>query len=95
MFVICLGLWRRKRTISNNNSERRGLGVEVYKGILQHNDASDCTVAIKRFNSEGGEGCDLFMNDIELLCQLRQPNTSVRLLVQWISTSTPTVMEEY
>ena len=48
----------------------RGLFGEVYKGCLRNNDASDYTVAIKRFNDQGWGA---FNKEIELLCQLRHP----------------------
>ncbi|KAK7374657.1 hypothetical protein VNO80_08094 [Phaseolus coccineus] len=47
-----------------------GLFSEVYKGFLQHDGASDYTVAIKRFDYQGWEA---FNKEIELLCQLRHP----------------------
>ncbi|KAG5092970.1 hypothetical protein JHK82_051748 [Glycine max] len=46
----------------------------VYKGCLQHNeDASEYTVAVKRYKAEM-EAEGFFRNEIELLCQLRHPN---------------------
>ena len=66
------------RKSTNNFDQKRVLGrggfAEVYKGYLQHNGASDYTVAVKRFNAEDVEGCKEFRNEIELLCQLRHPN---------------------
>ncbi|XP_027926919.1 receptor-like protein kinase FERONIA isoform X1 [Vigna unguiculata] len=62
------------RKATNNFDLNRVIGSgifsEVYKGYLQHNGASDYTVAIKRFNNQG---CEAFNNEIELLCQLRHP----------------------
>ncbi|BAT83227.1 Receptor-like protein [Vigna angularis] len=62
----------RKATdnFDTNRVVGRGLFSEVYKGCLQHNGASDYTVAIKRFNDQGWEA---FNTEIELLCQLHHP----------------------
>ncbi|RDX77506.1 Receptor-like protein kinase ANXUR2, partial [Mucuna pruriens] len=46
----------------------------VYKGCLQQNDASDCTVAVKRYDEGNTAAGEEFKNEIELLCQLRHPN---------------------
>ncbi|KAL2959161.1 hypothetical protein AAZX31_18G252900 [Glycine max] len=55
----------------NTAIDRGGYG-RVYKGCLQHNeDASEYTVAVKRYNAVEEEG---FRKEIELLCQLRHPN---------------------
>ncbi|KAG5096038.1 hypothetical protein JHK84_051626 [Glycine max] len=65
----------RKSTnnFDQNTAIGRGGCGRVYKGCLQHNeDASEYTVAVKRYNAvEEEEG---FRNEIELLCQLRHPN---------------------
>lgn len=62
------------RKATNNFDLNRVIGngmfSEIYKGYLQHNGASDYTVAIKRFNDQG---CEAFNKEIELLCQLRHP----------------------
>ena len=62
------------RKATNNFDQKRvignGLFSKVYKGCLQHDGASDYTVAIKRFDNQGREA---FNNEIELLCQLRHP----------------------
>ncbi|XP_047162683.1 receptor-like protein kinase ANXUR2 [Vigna umbellata] len=50
-----------------------GFDIGVYKGCLQH-DGSDYTVTIKRFKADGPQRWNLFKNEIELLCQLRDPN---------------------
>ncbi|RDX74934.1 Receptor-like protein kinase ANXUR2, partial [Mucuna pruriens] len=52
----------------------KGGSSTVYKGCLQQNDASDCTVAVKRYDEGYREGGEEFKNEIELLCQLRHPN---------------------
>ncbi|XP_068487292.1 putative receptor-like protein kinase At5g39000 [Phaseolus vulgaris] len=62
------------RKATNNFDQKRvigsGLFSEVYKGCLQHDGASDYTVAIKRFDYQGWAA---FNKEIELLCQLRHP----------------------
>lgn len=64
------------RKSTNNFDENRIIGYggfsKVYKGCLQPNDASDYTVAVKRFFVQYSE--QVFKNEIELLCQLRHTN---------------------
>ncbi|KAG4922776.1 hypothetical protein JHK86_051589 [Glycine max] len=64
------------RKLTNNFHQNRLIGYggcsKVYKGCLQHNDASDYTVAVKHFFVEYSE--QLFKSEIELLCQLHHPN---------------------
>ncbi|KAL2329809.1 hypothetical protein Fmac_017390 [Flemingia macrophylla] len=66
------------RNATNNFHQKRLVRynklAKVYKGCLQHNDVSEYTVAIKRFNAENNEGHDQFKNETELLCQLHHPN---------------------
>ena len=52
----------------------RAFGIKVYKGCLQHDDGSDYTVAVKRFNVKDSQAREEFKNEIELLCQLHHPN---------------------
>jgi len=64
---------------STNNFDQntiigRGKSGKVYKGCLQHNNASDYAVAIKRFQLELYPAWGEFKNEIELLCQLCHHN---------------------
>ncbi|KAL9297311.1 hypothetical protein ACSQ67_023207 [Phaseolus vulgaris] len=64
---------------STNNFDQntiigRGKSGKVYKGCLQHNDASEYAVAIKRFQLELYQALGEFKTEIELLCQLCHPN---------------------
>ncbi|XP_027349242.1 receptor-like protein kinase ANXUR2 [Abrus precatorius] len=66
----------RKSTNNFDGNRLIGHGAfgKVYKGCLQHNEASDYTVALKRLYINCGQGCRVFKNEIELLCQLLHPN---------------------
>ncbi|XP_061365906.1 probable receptor-like protein kinase At5g38990 [Gastrolobium bilobum] len=66
------------RKSTNNFDENKILGrgdyCTVYKGCLQHNGATDYTVALKRMCEGTGPVCQQFKKEIELLCQLHHPN---------------------
>ncbi|KAK7340677.1 hypothetical protein VNO77_21387 [Canavalia gladiata] len=66
------------RKATNNFDENRVIGWggcgKTYIGFLQHNGASDYTVAIKRLHVDGLQGSEEWKNEIVLLCQLRHPN---------------------
>ena len=64
----------KKSTKSFDRSRLIGhgrFGSELYKSCLQHNGASDYTVAVRRFQNHCVEQ---FKSEVELLCQLRHPN---------------------
>ncbi|KAJ1406524.1 Serine-threonine/tyrosine-protein kinase, catalytic domain [Sesbania bispinosa] len=64
----------RKSTNNFDESQIIGRGYFsiVYKGRLQYN-STDYTVAVKRIK-DSKKGLEEFKNEIELLCQLRNPN---------------------
>ncbi|KAG4925903.1 hypothetical protein JHK87_051443 [Glycine soja] len=66
----------RKSTNNFDENQIVGSGVLsiVYKGSLQLNGVTECTVAMKRICGNTEETLKQFKNEIELLCQLRHPN---------------------
>lgn len=66
----------RKSTNNFDENQIVGSGVLsiVYKGSLQLNGVTECTVAMKRICGNTEKTLKQFKNEIELLCQLRHPN---------------------
>jgi len=66
------------RKSTNNFNEKQIVGSgslgTVYKGSLQYNCVTECTVAIKRIYRITESELKQYKNEIELLCQLRHPN---------------------